>query len=138
MCESRKCSANAEHFQELFLSPCRFKCLAIHHDHVIDCSEVDHEEKYVGLHENRGDEGPNERNSCTWCFLAEVDNVPGSEHKELVESLQGHATNREDYDHIIDLLYQRGNMIGVGCVHTIPGFFKRRRQGDVRHPWKFW
>ena len=45
MRESGKCSANAEHFQELLLSPCSFKRLAIHHDHVIDCSEVDYEEK---------------------------------------------------------------------------------------------
>ena len=111
MSESGKCSANTEHLEELFLSPCCFKRLAIHHDHVIDCSEVNHQEEQVGLHENRGDERPNKWNSSTWCFLVEVDNVPGSEHKQLIESLQRHASNREDNDHVIYLLYHWGNVI---------------------------
>jgi len=45
MSESGKSGANAEHFQEFLLGPRCFKCLAIHHDHVIDSRKVDHQEK---------------------------------------------------------------------------------------------
>jgi len=57
----------------------------------------------------------------------EIDNVPGSEHKQLVESLKGHAGNGEDDDDKVDLLYHRGNVSGVGRVHAMLGLFKRAR-----------